>query len=604
MSLPLLRKEAREHGAVLAATAAIGGLALYAMLGVAENSGGGRFVGLTRFLLTIGPLVAFVLANRLLVREYTGRTQFFLETLPIGRVRVFATKWLLGCALMLLTVWVAWRVALGYVRRTEVLATADAIGVLGCAAAFCVTIWAFAALAGMLGRYRYLAWAALIIAALLAMNVAGVPLFDLPVIRLLGQGVQMATALPETSAFVEALVVAVLCAAGAAALALVGSGAMASTLAQRMTARERAFALVALIAVGTISTTLEPKPVQPPFEITRGERYEGRWTRVGVLPAGTLGADAARSLARSIADDSDALIDALDLSAHPPVFVLAQQGMDRHVMQRAALSAADGIVLKVAPNAPAENVRMLVAHSLVADATIDRGMKDDRHVLLDGLASYWPLRDDEAGRERWWLRAASIPEPLPADYLTEWARTSERFGECQSLALAFSVFDTLVRRVGRDATMQSMKELFREPKDDVRVLFEPRPTATLAASGVDFASLASAASAARAEARERHAAELARRPLLDAAVDWRSTPGRGIEIETTVAGASRYSAYYRLLLPWTTDAGDMPRLDVLGPSAVLPLSPSRGDRVLAVIEVDDEILDCPVRLLAERLRFR
>jgi len=34
------------------------------------------------------------------------------------------------------------------------------------------------------------------------------------------------------------------------------------------------------------------------------------------------------------------------------------------------------------------------------------------------------------------------------------------------------------------------------------------------------------------------------------------------------------------------------------------LSPSRNDRVLAVIEVDDEVLDCPVRLLAERLRFR
>jgi len=603
MSLPLLRKEAREHGPVLAATAAIGALALFAMLGVAENSGG-RFVGLTRFLLTIGPLVAFVLANRLLVREYTGRTQFFLETLPIGRVRVFATKWLLGCALMLLTALVAWRVALGYVRRTEVLETADAIGVLGCTAAFAVTIWSFAALAGMLGRYRYLAWAAVIIAALLAMNVAGIPLFDLPVVRLLGQGVQMATALPETSAFVEAAVVAVLSAAGAAVLALVGSGAMASTLAQRMTARERAFALVALIAVGTISTTLEPKPVQPPFEITRGERYQGRWTRVGVLPAGTLDADSARGLARAIADDSDELIDALDLSAHPPVFVLAQQGMDRHVMQRAALSAEDGIVLKVAPNAPMENVRMLVAHSLVADATIDRGMKDDRHVLLDGLASYWPLRDDEAGRERWWLRAAAIAEPLPPDYLTEWARTSERFGECQSLALAFSVFDTLVQRLGRDATMESMKGLFREPKDDVRVLFERRPAATLAASGVDFAELASAASAAREEARERHAAELARRPVLDATVDWRSTPGRGIEIETTVSGASRYVAYYRLLLPWTTDAGDMPRLDVLGSSAVLPLSPSRNDRVLAVIEVDDEVLDCPVRLLAERLRFR
>ena len=508
------------------------------------------------------------------------------------------------CGLMLLMAWLSWRLALSYTRRTEVLATADANRVLVCAAVFCVTIWSFAALAGMLGRYRYLAWAAVIAAALLAMDIAGIPLFDLPIIRLLGQGVQMATDLPETSAFVEALVVTVICMTGATALALVGSGAMASTLAQRMTARERAFALVALIAVGTISTTLEPKPVQPPFEITRGERYEGRWTRVGVLPAGTLDADSAGSLAHTIADDSDALIEALALTEHPPVFVLAQQGMDRHVMQRAALDASDGIVLKVAPNAPTENVRMLVAHSLVADSTLSRGMKDDRHVLLDGLATYWPMRDDEAGRERWWLRAASLPDTLPVDYLTNWAETSERFGECQSLALAFSVFDTLVQRSGRDPTLAAMKELFREPKDDLRVLFERRPAATLATAGVDFASVATAASAAREQARERHAQELARRPMIEASVDWRNTPGRGIEIETTVSGVSRYAAYYRVLWPWTTDAGDMPRFDVLGGSAVLPLSPSRSDRVLAVIEVDDEVLDCPVRVLAKRLEFR
>jgi ABC-type transport system involved in multi-copper enzyme maturation permease subunit len=603
MSLPLLRKEAREHGPVLAATAVIGLVALFTILGVAEDDGG-RFVGLARFLLTLGPLIALVLANRLLVREYTGRTQFFLETLPIGRARVFATKWLLGCGLMLLTAWFAWAVALRSARRAEVLASVDAFGVLECAAAYCVAVWSFAALAGMLGRYRYLAWGAIGLAALLTVNVTGVPFFYLPVIRLLAEDVQMATALPETSAFVYALVFAAVCLVAAAALALVGSGAMASTLAQRMTARERAFALVALIAVGTISATLQPKPVQPPFEITRGQRFEGRWTRVGVLPSGTLDVVSAQSLARAIADDSDALIDALDLRAHPPVFVLTQQGLDRHVMQRAALRAEDGIVLKVAPNAPTENVRMLVAHSLVADATLGRGMKDDRHVLLDGLATYWPLRDDESARERWWLRAAAIAEPQPANYLTEWAETSERLGECESLALAFSVFDTLTERLGRDATLESMRKIFVEPKDDVRVLFERRPATALASAGVDFGWLESAASAAREQARGRHQAELERRPELAAAVDWRNTPGRGIEIETTMSGAARYAAYYRVLSPWTTDAGEMPRLDVLGSSAVLPLSPSRNDRVLAVVEVDDEVLDCPVRVLAERLEFR
>jgi hypothetical protein len=35
---------------------------------------------------------------------------------------------------------------------------------------------------------------------------------------------------------------------------------------------------------------------------------------------------------------------------------------------------------------------------------------------------------------------------------------------------------------------------------------------------------------------------------------------------------------------------------------VLPFSPARRSRVLIIIEVEDEILDCPVRVLAERLQ--
>ncbi len=155
-----------------------------------------------------------------------------------------------------------------------------------------------------------------------------------------------------------------------------------------------------------------------------------------------------------------------------------------------------------------------------------------------------------------------------------------------------------------DAALKSMREIFVPPADDARVLFERRPVAVLAAAGVDWTSLAAAAAAARDKARERHAEALARRPAVTAAVDWRRSAERGIAIETTLSGAARYAAYYRVLYPWTADAGDMSRLDVLGSSAVLPLSPARNARVLTVIEVDDEILDCPVRVLAERLQFQ
>jgi hypothetical protein len=603
MSLPLLRKELREHGWVLVAAGAIAALALAALLRTAADTGG-RFTGFARFLLTIAPLLALVLANRLLVREYAGRTQMFLETLPLGRGRAFATKWLLGCGLMLLAAAVAWVATLWFAQRREVLAASDAVGALASAATVSVTLWSFASLAGMLGRYRYLAWGALAAVVAVAVNVTGVPWLDLPVLRLLGQDVQMATGVPEPSAFVQALTIAAACAAGAAALALVGSGAMASTLAQRMTARERAFVLVALIGVLTVSYTLEPKPIRPPFEITQGERVDGRFARVGVLSTPAFDSGPAQRLARTIADDVDAFVAALDLRVRNSIFVLPQQGLDRHVMQRAALGAEDGIVLKVAPDAPLPNVRMLVLHSLLGDATLGRGLKEDRHALLDGLSAYWVLRDDDVERERWWLRAAAVEEPLPAGYLTAWAQTSERFGECQSLALAFGAFDTLVERLGRDAALATMREIFSAPNDDMRALFERRPAAILATAGVDWTWLERAAAEGRERARERHAAALAQRPARTASVDWRSETGRGISIETTVTGAARHAAYYATLYPWTADVGEMPRFDVLGSSGVLPFSPSQSARVLTVIEVDDDVLDCPVRLLAERLEFR
>jgi hypothetical protein len=505
---------------------------------------------------------------------------------------------------MLLTAWLAWLGTLRFAQRTEVLVFSDARVALACAVTYCLTLWSFAALAGMLGRYRYFVWAATAVAALLAVDVAGMPYSDLPVLRLMGQDVQMASAVPERSAFVIALGIAAACAAGAAVLALAGSGSMAATLAGRMTTRERVFALVAVIVVATIGYSLQPKPTPPPFRITDGEQFEGRWTRVGVLSTPSFDSERAQRLARTIAADADSLIDALALEIHPPVYVQPQQGLDRHVMQRAALGAEDGIVLKVAPNAPIENVRMFVLHSLVSDASRGRAMKEDRHALLDGLAVFWAVRDDEPKRELWWLRAAALPESLGQDELTAWSQTSERFGECESLALAYSVFDTLVQRVGLDAALQSAREIFAPPPENVRVLFERRPAAVLAAAGIGWPQLAAAADDARRAARERHAQALARRPTVTADVAWRSTPGRGIAIDTSVSGAPRYAAYYSALSPWTSDVPDMARLEVLGSSAVLPLSPSRAARVLTVIEVDDEILDCPVRVLGERLELR
>jgi len=144
MSLALVRKELGEHGWVLTIALAFDALALTAVSAAAADVG--RMAAVVRFAAVAGPLNALVVANRLFAREYGGRTQLFLEVLPISRARVFATKWLLGCGFIALTTLAAWWATLSWQRRVEVISLPDALGVLLATFAGSLGYWAFAAM--------------------------------------------------------------------------------------------------------------------------------------------------------------------------------------------------------------------------------------------------------------------------------------------------------------------------------------------------------------------------------------------------------------------------------------------------------------------------
>src|SRR5262245_51367135 len=118
MSLALVRKELRENGIVVLLALAFVGAGLAAFL-VQSARWGGRFTGLVQHALVFTPLLAVIVSNRLLTREYGGRTQLFLETLPISRSRVFATKWLLGAVIMSCASLASWYATLEWLHRHE-----------------------------------------------------------------------------------------------------------------------------------------------------------------------------------------------------------------------------------------------------------------------------------------------------------------------------------------------------------------------------------------------------------------------------------------------------------------------------------------------------
>jgi hypothetical protein len=608
MSWALARKELREHAVVFLIAAGVSALMLASRL-MLDEEGGGRFSALLGFIAFGGVMNAMIAANRLFVREYASRTQLFLEVLPIGRARVFTTKWLLGLGWLVFMNVSAFSITLRQKRAEEVIGWSDAWPVLVATLAFITAVWSFAAMAGMLGRHRYTAWIALITLLAVTLEAGGLATDEIPVLRLLGQHVAMGR-IASFRAVLEALGVSVVFTAAAAALALVGSGAMASALSRRMTARERVFMLVSVFAAGFLYQTLKDQRSKPVFVMKDAVYAHSNYAFFGVMTTLSFDKERAQALAHVLRSDVEDLLAALRyplgaIKEHTfrGVFVLPQEGLDRFVLERAALGARDGIVLRVSPEVPRDLLRMEVLHALIGDTTEQRASKEDRHALLDGFSAYWALRDDAEGRERWWLRAAASRLPISTATLLRWDETGEQLGDCMASSLAFAVVDTLAQQLGEARLIALMAKVFAVPHDDLRVLFETTPRAHLARAGVRWKALAAKAEKARLVVRAARSDELDMRPVLSARIAVVHDKQSGVRVTAALDGEPSYRVLYTELPIWARGAHGFSRFDARAPKVTLPISPRRGTRMFVAIEVQDVLLDCPVRVRAERLRM-
>jgi hypothetical protein len=599
MKLALVRKEIREHWVVLSLVLALDAFMLFGMLIRAAHKGG-RFTGLMQFLESLGVLSALVVANRVFVREYAGRTQLFLEVLPIGRPRVWATKWLLGGSYIGALTLAAWFATWMRARRTEVISTHDALLVLLCTSSFMFVVWGFASMAGMLGRHRYTAWIALLCIVGLAISRGKLAFEELPVAGLLGPSIAMARGPLDWPALLEAWSLAACFAATSAALALAGSGAIASALAQKMTARERVFLFVACLVGLFAYSTVDKGRSKLPYTVADAIYAKNSHVRVGVLRRGELTDSAAEHMAQTIADDLEGM-QAFGLEAVPPVFVLPKRSLDPRVVERAELEENDGIVLRAASDVVLSLLRTNVLHAALFDQTRERALRDDRHVLLDGFSAWWALREEPSERAQRWLRAAASPIPVTVSMLTRWAETAERVGDCVADGLAFATVDRLARRLGSSATRSFARSLFSRPPDDFRVLFQRTPAALLQQAGTTWSALAADTEHERQAVIRQHASALSRAAQRSAAIAVEQTARQGTRIEVGLAGVETYWALYALLGPWAEGQSSLSRLDVRAARATLPLSASRGARVLVALETDDALLECPVRVASKRI---
>ena len=147
----LLRKELREHRWVLLAMLLVLAIGQVVTL-MSTATLGSPMVAYQRLVAIVAPLMAVLLTNRLVVSEYMGRTQLFLETLPVNRGQVIALKWLLGAALLLLAMGACFGATL-LAARGQVLLTPHYIALLAIrSASFIFFAYALAFAIGLTGR--------------------------------------------------------------------------------------------------------------------------------------------------------------------------------------------------------------------------------------------------------------------------------------------------------------------------------------------------------------------------------------------------------------------------------------------------------------------
>lgn len=611
MTRALVSKECREHGWVVLILWGTCAVALFGLLEPA-HSDISPFVAFRSLAVLMGPLLSLAITNRLVVREYGGETQLFLEALPVTRGRVVAIKWLLGAAWTLIPIAAALAATAAW-GSDRVFVTARFVALLALRSlSFLLCFYALAFVIGLLGRYRFVAWGTLLFGLFIVETRVQLPMWRLPPLALVSETMAFERLeFPAADLLVTWSVTAFLVIA-AFTLALVGEGSVGAMLARRMTRREKVVVGVAALVPVALFGLLDERKPKPPFRLEDAIVVARGSVRVGVARTAGLSDAAARAFVEDIASDLAALKAELGLSPVPPLHLLPDASLDGDVFLRARLPGSDGVVVRGALGSDlfeAEAFRVFVIGEVLRWYTRGRAATEEQRWFFDGFMQWWMAErlPSLEGRLRRRAVAASTRVTVEADALRRWLSTREQLGDCLGEAVAWHAVSTVAREAGAANLRGLARELWgRRPPDDVRVLLAPPFERVLEErTGLSLAEIAEKSAAAIVDDRSRRASDGhamdPRLPIFES----RLVRGRIYEIhhrlEPAGDDARPRTVRYTRLRPWDGDIDTLTldRVDAIG-DGVFPLTVVRGARMFAAIETRAEDLQCTVRLGARR----
>jgi hypothetical protein len=614
---PLVRKELREHRGVLIAMVVVCALGLLTLLAAAMRQGSpvAAWRGMLAFF---GPLLSLALANRFVVREYGGRTQLFLETLPMGRAQVITVKWLTSAVCLL----VPMALCFGFIllaADSKVELTPRFMLLLALRGfVFLMFVHALTFFIGLMGRYRYVLWMALLALGILANSLWQVPPQQWPPALLVSAAMPFERELAPVHALwlTGAMTAGLIGATFMLALGFQGSWVVA--LARRMSLREKIVVTAVFISVIYAMVLLEDRKPKPAFTVQNGVSSSPGLPRVMVARAEGVSQEAARSLAQRLATDLQSAQEYLALDKLQVVAVLPDASIDAELFLVADLPDSDGVVVRGAVGAARFDETAFRAFTLqqVLDwYSKGRASRESRRWLLDGFPRWYIVRNDAAQRELLTLRSVAALQALEAgehglaQALRHWLTTREQLGDCLGDALAWRVLEWLSASLDEERFQQLARTVLgQRPSTGIRAYLSEKPMDSLlqSAGAPMIETLAAQLQKAIQADGEANVNRLPLAPQWSAKIEAVSMRGALFELRhsLTVAGAEHpppYAVRYLRVGPWDGELNraSMNRTDATAPG-VLPASFVRGERLFTAVEMFSPQLQCTLRLDARR----
>lgn len=589
------------------------------------------------FLWVFLPLAGVVLGNRLVVTEYQGRTQLFIEALPIRRYEMVGLKLLLGLIALEAVAGASLLVTALIATSTEPVGPAMLALMAARGGAYVFCLWSLLFAMGFLGRLRIPLYVAMALTLIAIDSLTELDIWSFGPFELVDQQMALEREGLPAGALITTLALGAAFTALGFVLPLLNEGSVAESLSRRMSLKEKSVAGGLIVAATIAISALEERREKEPFSFQSEAVAAAEAAPIEVLYRTETARADAEALLETIEADLTGLRDALGWAELPPVRVSLWSSLAGDEVETVDLAQNEGVLVRAdfrrGPGWDEWGFRSRLIEEVLDARTEDRASFEPYAAFTEGFARFW------AGRDRLELcseapagcplalRALALDAragPWDRDDLRQWFRFRERHGEAMTRAAAFSLVATLERLRGPEAVMTLARRLYgRDIPQDLRAVIHARrhpfPEVFGEAAGVSWD-----------EFLGQWRSELARsRGLPEVAAALREVPeARGQVTIEREEGAIRTLAY-RVWIEGGPPGGDLRfallhrglspfdgplerdelhqevhELDGEGAAHRLVGRYGPGSRVFVALELESERLGCPIRLLAQRRVIR